>query len=63
MKYVLPMPLHSGLLLLVWLLLNGFSAGQLVLGMFLAWLIPVITSPFADHLTQRGLKRGMSYLP
>ncbi|WP_430460393.1 Na+/H+ antiporter subunit E [Thalassolituus sp. LLYu03] len=49
MRYGLPMPLHSLMLLLVWLLLNGFSAGQLVLGAFLAWLIPVLTWPYTDH--------------
>lgn len=43
------MPLHSLMLLLVWLLLNGFSAGQFVLGAFLAWLIPVLTWPYTDH--------------
>ena len=49
MRYGLPMPLHSLMLLLVWLLLNGFSAGQLVLGAFLAWLIPVLAWPYTDH--------------
>jgi len=49
MKKLLPMPVHSLMLLIVWLLLNGFSAGQLVLGLFLAWLIPVLTYPYVDH--------------
>jgi multicomponent K+:H+ antiporter subunit E len=46
---ILPMPMHSGLLLVVWLLLNGLSAGQLLLGVILAVFIPLITSPFADR--------------
>jgi len=46
---ILPMPMHSGLLLAVWLLLNGFSAGQLLLGSILAVSIPLITAPFADR--------------
>ena len=43
MKRLLPMLWHSVMLLLVWLLLNGFSYGHLFLGAFLAWLIPVLT--------------------
>lgn len=40
-----PMPLHSLLLLFVWLLLNNTIApGHLVLGTFLAIIIPLITS-------------------
>lgn len=49
MSRILPMPLHSGLLLIVWLLLNGFSAGQLLLGSILSVIIPLITAPFADR--------------
>ena len=51
---LLPMPVHSLMLLVVWLLLNGFSVGQLVLGLFLAWLIPFLTFPFADHQSKAG---------
>jgi len=54
MRYILPMPVHSLMLLVVWLLLNGFSVGQLVLGLFLAWLIPVITWPYTDHQSRAG---------
>jgi len=54
MKRLLPMPLHSLLLLLVWLLLNDFSVGQLLLGMVLAWLIPLLTSSYADHQSRAG---------
>lgn len=46
---VFPMPLHSALLLVVWLLLNGLSAGQLLLGGLLSLAIPIITAPFADR--------------
>ncbi|MCA6062717.1 Na+/H+ antiporter subunit E [Thalassolituus marinus] len=54
MRYILPMPVHSLMLLAVWLLLNGFSVGQLVLGLILAWLIPVITWPYTDHQSRAG---------
>jgi len=44
-----PMPLHSLLLLLVWLLLNNtLAAGHLVLGAFLAIVIPLLTSGMQD---------------
>jgi len=46
MKRLLPMPWHSVMLLIVWLLLNGFSYGQLLLGAILALLIPVVTYPY-----------------
>lgn len=42
----LPMPLHSLLLLVVWLLLNNTLApGHLVLGTFLALTIPLLCAP------------------
>ncbi|MGK0444306.1 MAG: multicomponent K+:H+ antiporter subunit E [Bermanella sp.] len=45
----LPMPLHSLLLLVVWLLLNNTVApGHLVLGSFLAITIPLLTSGMQD---------------
>ena len=46
MRALLPMPWHTLLLILVWLLLNGFSYGQLVLGAFLGWLIPMLTHSY-----------------
>lgn len=49
MTRLLPMPMHSALLLVVWLLLNGFSAGQLLLGTILALFIPMITAPYANR--------------
>jgi multicomponent K+:H+ antiporter subunit E len=46
---LLPMPIHSFLLLIVWLLLNNTIApGHLVLGSFLAILIPLMTSGMQD---------------
>ena len=46
MRALLPMPWHSIMLTLVWMLLNGFSYGHLVLGAFLGWLIPVLTHTY-----------------
>ncbi|MEE4250295.1 MAG: Na+/H+ antiporter subunit E [Alcanivoracaceae bacterium] len=47
MKRWLPSPMLSLMLWGLWLLLaNDFSAGQMVLGLIFAWLIPVITEPF-----------------
>ncbi|MEK9712655.1 MAG: Na+/H+ antiporter subunit E [Thalassolituus sp.] len=46
MKRLLPMPLHTVMLVIVWLLLNGFTYGQFFLGLFLGWLIPVLTFPY-----------------
>jgi multicomponent K+:H+ antiporter subunit E len=39
----------SAALLVVWLLLNGtLAAGHVLLGAFLAWLLPLVTTPFAN---------------
>lgn len=47
MKRMLPHPLLSLSLTLLWLLLvNEFTAGALVLGAVLGWLIPFVTSRF-----------------
>lgn len=47
MKRLLPHPLLSTTLALLWLLLvNQLSIGHLVLGALLGWLIPFVTSPF-----------------
>ncbi len=43
MKNWLPMPRHSLVLLLLWLMLNGWSVGQTVLGIILAIVIPKLT--------------------
>jgi len=61
MKRILPMPLHSALLLLVWLLLNDFSAGHIVLGTILAVFIPLLTHPFAEH--QNQIQRPLLVIP
>ena len=47
MRRLLPHPLLTVSLALLWLLLvNQFSAGHVVLGVLLGWLIPFVTSPF-----------------
>lgn len=47
MKRWLPHPVLSLLLLLLWLLLvNTVNPGQLLLGAFLGWLIPLVTRHF-----------------
>lgn len=44
MKRLFPAPLLSVLLCLVWLLLNrSLSPGQIILGVLLGWLIPMLT--------------------
>lgn len=55
---LLPMPLHSLLLFVVWLLLNNTVApGHLVLATFLAIVIPLITSGMQDD--QPGFKKPL----
>lgn len=47
MKHLLPHPLLTLILAILWLLLvNQFSAGHVVLGALLGWLIPFATSRF-----------------
>jgi multicomponent K+:H+ antiporter subunit E len=47
MRRLLPHPLLSSILTLVWLLLvNSLAPGQLLLGLFLGMVIPLITGPF-----------------
>ena len=47
MKQVLPHPILSLMLLGLWLLLvNSVSVGNLLLGILLAWLIPLFTARF-----------------
>lgn len=46
----LPSPYHSGLIFLVWLLLNSsISAGNVILGLILAFAIPLLTSLFQQR--------------
>lgn len=47
-KRLLPMPLHTVILLAVWLLLNDFTAGHLVLGLLLGVTIPWLAVPLSD---------------
>ncbi|MCY0967357.1 Na+/H+ antiporter subunit E [Parathalassolituus penaei] len=47
-KALLPMPIHTAVLLLTWLLLNDFSIGHLLLGSLLAVLIPWLVAPLSD---------------
>ncbi len=42
---LVPNPLISAVILVVWLLLNGPSAGQLLLGLVLALGVPVLVAP------------------
>lgn len=44
--WLLPFPVLSVMLWLVWLLLAGFTAGQALLGLVLALLLPLATVPF-----------------
>ena len=55
MRRLLPHPLLTVSLALLWLLLvNQLSAGHVVLGALLGWLIPFATSPFwPEHIRIR----------
>ncbi|WP_020410435.1 Na+/H+ antiporter subunit E [Hahella ganghwensis] len=53
---LLPMPMHSVLLLVSWLILNNsVSPGHIVLGAFLAFTIPLLVSGL--HTPQPGIRR------
>lgn len=53
-----PMPLHSILLLIVWLMLNTtLSLGHIILGSFLAIVIPLICEPL--KMEQPKIKRPL----
>lgn len=61
-KRLLPMPLHSVLLWMLWLILNDFSAGHLVLGAFLALLIPWLAHPLSDpHVRVKRPLKALQY--
>lgn len=50
MKRLLPHPVLTPALAVVWLLLNNSLApGHIVLGLFLGWAIPIFTLPFWPH--------------
>ncbi|WP_290698252.1 Na+/H+ antiporter subunit E [Amphritea sp.] len=58
---LLPMPLHSLILFVVWLLLNNTVApGHLLLGAFLAIGIPLLTSGMQD--AQPGFRKPLATL-
>lgn len=58
-----PMPMHSVMLLAVWLLLNEFSAGHVVLGVLLGIAIPWVASPLSDpHARVKKPCRALGYL-
>lgn len=48
LKKLSPMPIHALLLWVVWLLLNDFTVGHMVLGAVLAIGITWLTSPLSD---------------
>lgn len=63
MMRIFPMPIHSIMLTLVWLLLNGWSYGQLFLGLFLGLVIPVIAYPYVrGHMRVKKPFSMMLYL-
>jgi multicomponent K+:H+ antiporter subunit E len=47
MRRLLPMPVLSFALWVLWLLMaNSYSPGQMVLGAVFAWLVPLVVAPF-----------------
>jgi len=64
MRRLLPHPLLTLTLAILWLLLvNQFSAGHLVLGLLLGWLIPLLTSAFwPEHVRVRHTGALLRYL-
>lgn len=48
LRKISPLPIHALFLLIVWLLLNDFTAGHMVLGAILAIGITWLTSPLSD---------------
>ena len=47
MKRLLPHPVLSAMLLVIWLLLaNALGPGQILLGAFLGWIVPLYTARF-----------------
>ena len=55
---VLPFPILSLVLWVIWLLLSGFTVGQALLGLLLAVLLPLVTVSFwpdVPHVRRPGL--------
>ncbi|WP_221795823.1 Na+/H+ antiporter subunit E [Oceanobacter mangrovi] len=48
-KRLFPMPIHTLILLLVWLFLNDFSVGHLILGFIISVGICLIAAPLMDE--------------
>ena len=63
LKRLFPMPLHTCILLVVWLLLNDFSAGHFTLGLILAIMIPWVAAPLSDpHARVKKPLRALRYV-
>lgn len=62
-KRLFPMPVHSVVLLLAWMLLNNVSFGHLVLGLILATIIPWVAAPLSDpHSRIKQPFRALRYI-
>lgn len=62
-RRLLPHPVTSALLLVVWLLLNhSLSAGHVVLGMLLGVLVPLFTRRYFPEPVYLGRARAMAML-
>ena len=59
MRRLLPHPLLSVVLTVIWLLLNNsLEIGQILLGLILGWAIPLITQPFWPERIRLRLGRA-----
>ena len=57
---IFPMPLHTLILTGVWLLLNDFTAGHLVLGLLLGLMTPWVSARLSDQ-HPRVKKPGLAF--
>ena len=63
MKRLLPHPLLSAMLLVIWILANQPTFGHLLLGSILAWAIPLYTARFwTEQVTIRRPVRLLGFL-
>lgn len=64
MSRVLPMPVLSFALWVLWLLMaNSFSPGQMVLGAVFAWLVPLVVAPFWLHIPRvRNMRAFLRFI-
>ena len=63
LKRLFPMPLHTAILLSVWMLLNSFTMGHFVLGLILSITIPWIAAPLSDpHVRVKKPLRALLFL-